>query len=128
MSLILKREIMKNVLKSIVVVAVVVFGFSNYVVAASHQTIARDTVIPDTTKQEVMLSLVTRADVVWTKIDVADVPQAVKDAVAKKYEGYTIEEAYKGDNDQYKLILKKDEQTITVIYDKDGKFISEGEK
>lgn len=119
---------MKNVLKSIVVVAVVVFSFSNYVVAASHQTIARDTVIPDTTKQEVMLSLITRADVVWTKIEVADLPQAVKDAVAKKYEGYTIEEAYKGDNDQYKLILKKDEQTITVIYDKDGKFISEGEK
>ena len=119
---------MKNVLKSIVVVAVVVFSSVSYVMAEYHSLMVRDTVIPDTTQKEVLFSLLTRADVVWTEIEVADLPDAVKNAVAKDYEGYTIEKAYKGDNDQYKMELKKEEKTVTVIYDKDGKFISEGEK
>ena len=119
---------MKNLVKCFIVVAVVVTGMANTVTAKSNNLQVCDTIIPDTTKKEVALTSMLNMsglETTWTKIDVADLPKAVVDAVSKKYEGYTIDEAYKGDDDQYKLVIKKEVAKLVVIFDKDGKFIEE---
>lgn len=117
-------------MKCAVIVAVVVTSSMDFVFANGDKLITRDTIIPDTTKQEVLFALATQLqddEVTWTKVEVKDLPEAVTKAMGAKYEGYTVKEAYKGSNDQYKLSVQKDEKTLVVIFDKDGNFISEVE-
>ena len=99
---------MKNLVKCFIVVAVVVTGMANTVTAKSNNLQVCDTIIPDTTKKEVALTSMLNMsglETTWTKIDVADLPKA--------------------DDDQYKLVIKKEDAKLVVIFDKDGKFIEE---
>lgn len=62
----------------------------------------------------------------WTSVDVAALPQAVKDAVMNDYTGATTDEAWSKEEDGktiYKLSLNADGETKTVYADQDGNWI-----
>lgn len=120
---------MKNVMKSaLVALTVSVFAIpvsaENYVSAAPAA--AQDTVVKkDTVVKEEAPLMLAQEEVTYTKVEVAEVPEAVKTAVAAKYEGYTIEEAAKGSDNSYKLVIKKDDAKLTVYYSEAGEFLKE---
>ena len=60
----------------------------------------------DTVVKEGTSLLLAQEEVTYTKVEVAEVPEKVSAAVAAKYEGYAIEEAAKGSDSNYKLIIK----------------------
>ena len=64
-------------------------------------------------------------------IELKDVPQAVQDAVAKNYEGYTIKEAHAKTTEDgtkiYKLILANSESESIVLFNDKGEEIKETE-
>lgn len=64
-------------------------------------------------------------EVTYTKTEVSAVPVAVTHAVAVKYDGYIILEAYKGSDNSYKLILEKADVHLTVYYNEAGEFQKE---
>lgn len=60
------------------------------------------------------------------EIKKSEIPQAVKDAVAKDYSGYDIEDVEKTETPEYEayeLELEKGEETVEVIFSSDGKMI-----
>lgn len=62
----------------------------------------------------------------WASVDVAALPQAVKDAVMNDYTGATTEEAWSKQKDGktiYKLSLNVNGETKTVYADQDGNWI-----
>ena len=63
----------------------------------------------------------------YAKVELKDVPQAVKDAVAKDYEGSSIKEAFVAGADgekKYKIvILSKDQTEQTLLYNEKGEAI-----
>lgn len=115
---------MKNSVKSLLVVATMGL-LSTTVSAATFAT--QDTIIKDTLKKEVPTQMICMAadDVTYTKVETADVPQAVKSAATEKYAAYVIDEAFKGSDNSFKLILKKEEAKLTVYYNEAGEFQKE---
>ena len=68
----------------------------------------------------------------YTSIEMKDVPQAIKDTVAKNYEGNAIKEAYvKTDEDgnkTYKIVLIDAEETESVVlFNEKGEEVKETE-
>lgn len=61
----------------------------------------------------------------WTKLELKDVPEAVTKAAATKYEGSSVETAFKGNDNTYKLVLKTGETKVTAIFNAEGKFLKE---
>lgn len=61
----------------------------------------------------------------YVKIEVSEIPNVVRTAVAAKFSAYVIDKAFKGDDDCYKLILKRNDRKITVYYNKNGEFQKE---
>ena len=59
----------------------------------------------------------------YKKIDVGQLPRAVKNAVMQDFEGAKIAEAYVGQDKTYKLVLDADGQKKTVYADANGKWI-----
>ena len=60
-----------------------------------------------------------------TKLDVADYPKEITDAIETSYPGYKILDGYKLDNkgvETYEFLLEKGSTKIKVFYDKDFKF------
>lgn len=119
---------MKSLVKSLLVVASVGL-FSTSVSAMSpvavSATMAQDTIVKDTLKKEVPPTFLADNEVTYTQMEVADLSQEVKAGVEEKYSGYTIEEASKGSDESFKLVLKKDDAKVTAYFDKDGKFVKE---
>lgn len=119
---------MKNLVKSaLVALTVSVFAVpasaGNYVASPIN---AQDTVVKkDTVVKEEAPMLLAQAEVTYTKVEVAEVPETVTEAVAAKYEGYTLEEAAKGSDNSYKLVLKKEDAKLTVYYNEAGEFVKE---
>ncbi len=69
----------------------------------------------------------TRMEVLQEKneIKAADLPQAVKDAIAADYKEWTISKAYLHETiTQYEVEFKKEGQTKTVKFDKDGNVLA----
>ena len=64
-------------------------------------------------------------EVTYTKVEVSELPEAVTKGVADKYAGYTIEEAYKGSDTNYKMVIKKDDAKLTVLFKEGGEFVKE---
>ena len=119
---------MKTVVKSILVAATVsVFAIpasaSSYIV--NTPVAVQDTVVKDTVKKEVPPMYFAQEEVTYTKVEVSELPEAVTKGVADKYAGYTIEEAYKGSDTNYKMVIKKDDAKLTVLFKEGGEFVKE---
>lgn len=119
---------MKTVVKSILVAATVsVFAIpasaSSYIV--NSPVAVQDTVVKDTVKKEVPPMYFAQEEVTYTKIETSALPEAVTKGVAAKYADYTIEEAYKGSDSNYKIIIKKDDAKLTVLFNEAGEFVKE---
>ncbi len=65
----------------------------------------------------------------FTKIDVKELPEAVVQAIAKKYEGAAITEAYTAEKESgkiYKVVLTtEDVQVLTVLMNEKGEEVKE---
>ncbi len=62
-----------------------------------------------------------------TPLKVADLPKAVQDDLAKSYAGYTTRDAFKLDKNNtitYKVIIEKDTNRFSLVYDNNGKFLN----
>lgn len=84
--------------------------------------IEQDTIVKEEPCKTVQLA---QAEVVYTKIEVSEVPEAVVKAAAEKYAGYAIEEAAKGTDNSYRLTIKNEESTLSVYFTEDGVFLKE---
>lgn len=119
---------MKNLMKSAwVALAVGVFALpaaaESYVAAPANvqdTVVKKDSVVKKDAAQIMMLA---KAEVTYTKIKVSDLPQAVAQAVAEKYKGYTVEEVAKGSDNNYKLVIKKGTETKTVYLSGTGECV-----
>lgn len=63
-------------------------------------------------------------------MNLADLPKAVTESIAKEYPGYIIKEAMKakeGSGADYKVVVSKGTATETLLYDKNGKFVKKDE-
>jgi hypothetical protein len=61
-----------------------------------------------------------------TTVQVADLPKAIADNVAKDYAGFSIKEASSTTANNaltYHVVVTKGTTTETLVYDKDGKFV-----
>jgi predicted transcriptional regulator len=73
-----------------------------------------------------MAVLVVNAQITKVKVNVADLPKAITENVAKNYTGYTIKEATKVTENKvvtYDVMITKGTMSETLVYDKDGKFL-----
>lgn len=61
----------------------------------------------------------------YKEINVEDLPQAVKDALATDYESATLDKAYVSDKQEYKLDITIEETSSSVYIDKDGNWIDQ---
>lgn len=59
----------------------------------------------------------------YKKINVADIPKDVLDKIKKQYGNYTIKEANKADDGEYKLVLSKDGIDNTATFTAAGELI-----
>ncbi|PZR19154.1 MAG: hypothetical protein DI539_15035 [Flavobacterium psychrophilum] len=59
----------------------------------------------------------------YKKINVSDIPKEVLDKIKKKYGDYTIKEAHRADDGEYKLILSKDGVDNTATFTSTGDII-----
>lgn len=119
-------------MKSLVKSALVALTVSLFAIPASAESYfvapvnAQDTVVKkDTVVKEETPMLLAQEEVTYTQIEVAEVPEKVATAVAAKYEGYAIEEAAKGSDNSFKLVIKKDDAKMTVYFNEAGEFLKE---
>lgn len=119
-------------MKSLVKSALVALTVSLFAIPASAESYfvapvnAQDTVVKkDTVVKEETPMLLAQEEVTYTKVEVAEVPQKLATAVAAKYEGYAIEEAAKGSDNSYKLVIKKEDAKLTVYFNEAGEFLKE---
>lgn len=119
-------------MKSLVKSALVALTVSLFAIPASAESYfvapvnAQDTVVKkDTVVKEETPMLLAQEEVTYTQIEVAEVPEKVATAVAAKYEGYAIEEAAKGADNSFKLVIKKDDAKMTVYFNEAGEFLKE---
>jgi Putative beta-lactamase-inhibitor-like, PepSY-like len=60
------------------------------------------------------------------KIEVSALPKVITDYIASKYSGGTIEKAFQSETLSYGVeVVKADKTKVMVLFDKDGKFLSE---
>ncbi len=59
----------------------------------------------------------------YKKITVSDIPKEVLDKIKKSYGSYSIKEAYKADDGEYKLVLSKDGVDLTATFTQAGDLI-----
>ena len=59
----------------------------------------------------------------YKKIEVSQVSKEAMDNINKNYGAYTIKEAYRADDGEYKLVLTKDGVDLTATFTKEGNLI-----
>ncbi len=59
----------------------------------------------------------------YTEITAATLPEAVSAAFAKDYAGYAIDKIFQGDNDTYKLVVRKDGVSSELIFTSKGELV-----
>ncbi|MCD8269286.1 MAG: hypothetical protein LUD46_13100 [Parabacteroides sp.] len=100
---------MKKIVLMVAVVACVAFASQN------AQALTVNTSVENVAQDE------------YTKVELEDVPQAVKDAVAKDYEGSSIKEAFVAGADaakKYKVVIvTEDQMEQTLLYNEKGEAI-----
>lgn len=96
-------------MKKILILAALVLGFGINA-TASEKTITEISVTQE--KQ-------------YKPIEPSAIPADVLKTISSKYGGYTIKEAHVADDGEYKLILSKDDKTVTAYFTSKGEFIKE---
>jgi hypothetical protein len=61
----------------------------------------------------------------YTPIEPSAIPADVLKNISAKYGGFTIKEAHVATDGEYKLILAKDDKTVTAYFSSTGEFIKE---
>lgn len=61
----------------------------------------------------------------YKPIEPSAIPADVLKPISSKYGGYTIKEAHVASDGEYKLVLSKDEKTVTAYFTATGEFIKE---
>lgn len=61
----------------------------------------------------------------YTPIEASAIPADALKNISSKYGGYTLKEAHKAEDGEYKLILSKDGKTVTAYFSATGEFIKE---
>lgn len=61
----------------------------------------------------------------YMKTNLSEMPEMIRTSVAAKYSAYIIDEAFKGSDGSYRLILKRDGKKIIVYFNKNGEFQKE---
>lgn len=59
-------------------------------------------------------------EVAYELIDKGELPDGVKQAIASDYSVFTIEEAYKGDDGSYKVVVKNEDSQFKLFYSAAG--------
>ena len=59
----------------------------------------------------------------YTEITAATLPQAVSEAFAKDFAGYKIDKIFQGDNDTFKLAVRKDAVKSELLFSSKGELI-----
>ncbi|MGQ2984673.1 hypothetical protein [Flavobacterium sp.] len=59
----------------------------------------------------------------YKKIDVASIPKDTLNKIKKDYGNYTVKEAHKADDGEYKLVLSKDGVDLTATFTSSGDLI-----
>lgn len=60
----------------------------------------------------------------FSEIAISEVPQTVKDAIAKNFPTATLDKAFVNDEKQYKLVLSLEDGTAGTLYaDEDGNWL-----
>lgn len=120
---------MKNLMKS----ALIALTMGVFAIPASAESVipvtlsVQDTIVKkDTIVKEEAPLLLAQEEVAYTKIELTEVPEKVATAVAAKYEGFAIEEAAKGSDNSFKLVIKKEDAQLTVYFNESGEFLKEG--
>lgn len=62
-------------------------------------------------------------NVIYTKIQLGDLPRVVKAEAMIRYSAYAIYEAFRGTDNSYKLILKRNGRELEVRLDESGCFL-----
>lgn len=76
-----------------------------------------------TTSAAICSEIISIQEKQYKKINVADIPKEVLDKIKKQYGNYTIKEAHKADDGEYKLILSKDGVDNTATFTASGDLI-----
>lgn len=98
--------------RSLIIAAVIVMGM-----VGMYQNVKADN------SMNTKATVLTIDNVKFTEIKVDELPTAVSKSLSEGYSDYTIVKAYKGSDDSYKVDLKKDQETISVYFNADGKFL-----
>jgi hypothetical protein len=61
----------------------------------------------------------------YTPIEASAIPADALKNISSKYGGYTLKEAHKAEDGEYKLILSKDGKTVIAYFSATGEFIKE---
>jgi hypothetical protein len=60
----------------------------------------------------------------YAEVKISELPQPVKDAVARDFEAATISKAYKNEKGEFKLLIATAEkQSLTLFADKNGEWL-----
>ena len=110
----------------IIAVVAGIFTFSAFIIDIVPSSETRAKMIPSRTKvvrvaQERMTSCPARGE----KVGIDELPQAVKSAVISRFVAFSIEEAFRGKEDTYCLILKNGTSKRKAYYKEDGEYLKQ---
>lgn len=77
----------------------------------------------DTNKVSTEISITQEKE--YKAIEPSAIPADVLKNVSSKYGGYTLKEAHVAADGEYKLVLSKDDKTVTAFFSTTGEFIKE---
>jgi hypothetical protein len=84
--------------------------------------------ISATAKSTIIVNEITQ-EKEYNKVDATAVPASILKEISDKYAGYIISEAYAAeDGSDYKIVLTKDTNAVTVYYTAAGEFVKEEKK
>jgi len=98
-------------MKKIFLLAIVALGFG--ITAEASQTKNTNTEVSITQEKE------------YKPVEPSAIPADILKKISAKYGGFTLKEAHVAADGEYKLILSKDEKTVTAYFSSTGEFIKE---
>lgn len=119
---------MKNRGKDILVAAIVgifILATLSIDIVPSSEAMAKKIVKREAVKNNVFSNntYFTMGQSTDTKIDLADLPQAVKSAVLEKYVAYSIDEVFCDVDGFYRLVLKNGDTRLMTFYAENGEYL-----